>query len=106
MDTMTQLVELFGREKLGIASGRGEWATKRTLNAIWDFMNPKAMVFVEGEESSFNLDYNQELQLGKPEAYSLLKATRSIPSTEEVIYVGDSMEDLLMAQQANRSENR
>ena len=104
-DTLRLLAEIVGRTNLGIASGRGSLATQFTLQGLWGFFNPEAMVFIEDDEAANRSTGASRGPLNKPEAYALLKAARGLPAGP-ILYVGDSAEDLIMVQRANSNGHR
>lgn len=100
-ETLIELTNLFGEGNLGIVSGRGYYATQKTLGKLMDYFNPKAMVFTADDllkKSSF------DKELAKPSPYPLLKAANCFHG--KVIYVGNSTEDLLMEERANKIVNK
>ena len=44
--------------------------------------------------------------IGKPSPYSLLTVSKSLSKKGKILYVGDSAEDILMTQKANKKSNR
>ncbi len=94
--TLKLLSARFGKKGIGIASGRGSVATLYTLNSLTKYLNSSAMVFLEDVDS----EELAKKDLGKPSPYSLLRAAESIPNNNSILYVGDSAEDLLMANNA------
>lgn len=94
--TVVQLRDNLGKKSLGIASGRGGVATRFTLRELWGSFNSEAAVFIEDEEAS-----SKDVKVGKPEPYALLKAAKAM-NGRLILYVGDSTEDFLMAERANR----
>jgi phosphoglycolate phosphatase-like HAD superfamily hydrolase len=74
---------------LALVSGRSKLASEYTLEPIFKWFNKKACVFLEDEDR----------QYAKPNPYGILKAM-NILSSKNAIYVGDSVEDLVMAREA------
>jgi phosphoglycolate phosphatase-like HAD superfamily hydrolase len=96
--TLQMLSAKVGNQGIGIASGRGSVATLYTLRSLMKYLNSKAMVFLEDIDAEKLAKRN----LGKPYPYALLRAAQSLPNNSSVLYVGDSVEDLLMANNAKR----
>lgn len=102
-ETLEQLVRIVGKEKLGLVTGRGSLSTRETLQDLMAFFNLRASVFLEDEDirkKSTNVEYS------KPRPYPLLKAASGLSTFKKAIYVGDSMEDLLMVRNANSLDDR
>ena len=98
--TLSKLKEMFGKS-IGMATGRGSIGTFFTLRNIKDYLNPKALVFLE----DINPKVLEEKRYGKPEPYALLKASEPFANGASVIYVGDSAEDLIMARRASKTKD-
>ncbi|AJZ75764.1 HAD family hydrolase [Candidatus Nitrosotenuis cloacae] len=74
------------QNKIAIVTGRGKQSTMYSLNQLFDRFNVAASVFLE----------DKPRRLAKPNPKSLIMSINSMNS-KCVVYVGDSMEDLLMA---------
>jgi phosphoglycolate phosphatase-like HAD superfamily hydrolase len=96
-ETLDQLAFMFGEAKFGVASGRPLKLTKHALSGLLDKFNSKAMVFFEEIEA---------VKLNKPNPFSLLKASEGLEPFKYALYIGDSMEDMLMVEEANRVDDR
>ena len=79
---------------LTIVSGRSELAAEYSLWPILDTFNQEACVFLEGERR----------QYAKPNPYAVLKAMKNI-GAHTAIYVGDSLEDLIMVRRAEEKNH-
>ncbi|MBM3897547.1 MAG: hypothetical protein FJ358_03355 [Thaumarchaeota archaeon] len=97
--TMSKLKKMFG-ESIGMATGRGSIGTFFTLREVKDYLNPKALVFLEDIDPKVL----EEKKYGKPEPYALLKSSEPFANGASVIYVGDSAEDLIMARRASKTK--
>jgi HAD superfamily phosphatase len=97
--TLSKLKEKFGTS-IGMATGRGSIGTFFTLLNVKDYLNPKALVFLEDIDPKVL----EEKKYGKPEPYALLKASEPFANGASVIYVGDSAEDLMMARRASKTK--
>ena len=98
--TLSKLKEKFG-DAIGMATGRGSIGTFFTLRTAADYLNPKALVFLEDIDPRVL----EEKRYGKPEPYALLKASEPFANSTSVIYVGDSAEDLIMARRASKTRD-
>lgn len=87
---------LFTRFKgnLGLISGRSKVASYFTLDKIMHYFDKEACVFLEDEKR----------ELSKPSTFSLHQVTGNL-NVNSAIYVGDSVEDLLMVEYFN-NENK
>ncbi|MCS7142974.1 MAG: hypothetical protein NZ920_04160 [Aigarchaeota archaeon] len=86
--------ELIGR-KLGMVTGRDSVTTIEVLGKLWEYFNPKACVFLLDEFMRGTPEV-----AGKPSPYGLIKSALAFEAVDDVIYVGNSTEDLLMARSA------
>lgn len=98
--TLAKLKELFGKS-IGIATGRGSVGTFFTLGKIRGYLNSNALIFLEDIDPKIL----EEKKYGKPEPYALIKASEAFPNGTNIMYVGDSAEDLIMAKRANKTKN-
>lgn len=85
---MQMLQKEFG-EKIAIVSGRGIESIRYSLKGILDSFDITSSAFLEDEPRS----------LAKPNPAALIRAIKSMDSSN-CLYVGDSMEDYIMAKQA------
>ncbi len=92
-ETMKKLSKIFDG-KIAIVSGRSRLAAEYSLEPLYNFICSNACVFLDDESR----------KRAKPNPYALRRATRML-STRSTIYVGDSMEDLLMAKKAAEAYN-
>ena len=77
-------------DKIGIVTGRGFNAISSSLKEILNQFNVKNSVFLEDEPRD----------LAKPNPQSLIRAMEGLNS-KNCLYVGDSMEDMMLAQKAS-----
>ncbi len=87
-ETMKKLSILF-HGKIAIVSGRSRLAAEYSLEPLYKYIRSNACVFLDDESRKH----------AKPNPYALRRATKML-SAKSTIYVGDSMEDLLMAKKA------
>ncbi len=84
------LQKRFGK-KTAIVTGRGKQSIKYSLKELLDGFDLRSSVFLEDEPR----------KLAKPNPKSLLMSIHGL-KTKHCIYVGDSMEDLIMAKKASK----
>ncbi|RLI42400.1 hypothetical protein DRO64_06410, partial [Candidatus Bathyarchaeota archaeon] len=101
-ETLDSLISLFGRKNLGIASGSRRESAEYILNGLIEKFNSEALIFLDDVEEA-------ERSLGrclrKPHPFSLLRASEGLEGSR-MIYVGDSVEDALMAREASRKNGK
>jgi phosphoglycolate phosphatase-like HAD superfamily hydrolase len=90
MNLAKSLQKKFGK-KTAIVTGRGRQSIRYSLKKLLDSFDLRSSVFLEDKPRN----------LAKPNPKALLMAIAGIKS-RHCIYVGDSMEDLLMAKKANK----
>jgi HAD superfamily hydrolase (TIGR01548 family) len=99
--TLERLTRTLGRESLGIVSGRSRIGTEYTLRGLMRYFNPKAQIFVEDLERQGGID-----AVEKPDPRLLLRASATWGAGGCILYVGDSVEDVIMTQRANQFSER
>ena len=77
-------------DKIAIVTGRGFDAISSSLKEILNQFNVENSVFLEDESRD----------LAKPNPQSLIRAMKGLDS-KNCLYVGDSMEDMILAQKAS-----
>ncbi len=88
--TMKKLNKMF-KGNLAIVSGRSRLAAEYSLKPIIKYFNSAACVFLEDKKREY----------AKPNPYAV-KYAMKVMSARTAIYVGDSVEDLLMARRAEK----
>jgi HAD superfamily hydrolase (TIGR01549 family) len=88
--TMKKLNKMF-KGNLAIVSGRSRLAAEYSLKSIIKYFNSDACVFLEDKKREY----------AKPNPYAIKHAMK-LMSARTSIYVGDSVEDLLMARRAEK----
>jgi HAD superfamily phosphatase len=88
--TMKKLNKMF-KGNLAIVSGRSRLAAEYSLKPIIKYFNSDACVFLEDKKREY----------AKPHPYAV-KYAMKVMSARTAIYVGDSVEDLLMARRAEK----
>jgi len=82
-------------DKISIVTGRGIESIRYSLKELFDEFNVKQSVFLEDEPRS----------VAKPNPESLIRTIHGLES-RFCLYVGDSMEDYIMAQKASEMGNK
>jgi phosphoglycolate phosphatase-like HAD superfamily hydrolase len=103
---LKKLALLLGGRKLGIASGSWSKPAKYVLGDLIEQFDPRALIFLENAveaERKLSKEKGVLVNLRKPNPYSLLKAAEGLGEPNLVLYVGDSMEDALMAEDASKT---
>jgi len=98
--TLYELTEILGRKNFGIVSGRDYLSAKHTLNKILDEYKEEALLFLQ--------DFKPEIfeKFKKPNPLLLMKSAEGLNHFKYAIYVGDSVEDILMVKKANEIDPR
>lgn len=89
-ETVRRLSDLTQRG-LALVTGRGRWETERTMKPLLRYLNLDASIYTA--------DLGPEYE--KPSPKPLIESARLL-GAESIIYVGNSMEDLLTAQAASK----
>jgi len=87
---LIQMLKKRFSDKIAVVTGRGYNAINSSLKEILTQFNVKNSVFLEDEPRN----------LAKPNPESLIRSIKGLKS-KNCLYVGDSMEDLIMAQRAS-----
>ena len=94
-NTVRKLIERFN-DKIAMVSGRSKIAAAYALDHKFDLLNEKNSVFLEDENRKF----------AKPNPYGLKKIIKKINTKNDILYCGDSVEDLIMARRAEEELNQ
>lgn len=94
-ETLLRLRDLLGAGSLGIVTGRERYTTIRVLDGVIDLFEERACVFLLDESRSGLGDV-----VSKPSPYGLIKSVAALGDPKEVLYVGNSAEDLYMCRYA------
>lgn len=98
-ETLQSLSSLLRNGALGIVSGRSRLGTEYSLAELMQFFSEGPMIFLEDHDENVN---PKKPIPGKPRPESLLLAADQLETSKRILYVGDSTEDLIMTQNANR----
>jgi len=105
-ESLDQLTSLLGKANFGVVSGSRFEPAKYILKEILDRFNPKALVFldeIERTEIEYSIRDGLRVNLKKPNPFSLLKALEAMNPVNLALYVGDSMEDVMMVREATKT---
>jgi phosphoglycolate phosphatase-like HAD superfamily hydrolase len=94
MDTLERLIKLLGGNRFGIASGSPSGTGRYVLGKIADIIPCNAQIWYDTVEEAQRLENKNEIH--KPHPYSLLRAAQAFWPYKNVLYVGDTMADLIM----------
>ena len=92
---MLEILKKKFKNKIAIVTGRGTESIRYSLKEVFEEFDLKNSVFLEDEERA----------LAKPNPDSLIRSIQGLESSH-CLYVGDSMEDLIMAQKATQLGNK
>ena len=94
-NTVRKLIERFN-DKIAMVSGRSKIAAAYALDNKFYLLNEKNSIFLEDEDRKF----------AKPNPYGLKKIINKINTRNDILYCGDSVEDLIMARRAEEELNQ
>jgi len=102
-NTINLLSEMFGESNFGIVSGRAQLTAEYTLGNLMNRFNSDLTFFIEDEKSSTfkKGDSGKIDKISKPHPFALLKVEENTKKSGRILYIGDSMEDLIMVDQSN-----
>ncbi|MCS7094275.1 MAG: HAD family hydrolase [Thaumarchaeota archaeon] len=92
---LLKLKEQLGIGGLGMVTGRERYTTALVLNEVMGLFNERACVFLSDESRSGLGEV-----VSKPSPYGLIKSVVALGDVREVLYVGNSAEDLYMCSYA------
>jgi len=99
-ETLQLLSSLVPKGAIGIVSGRSRLGTEQTLGELMRFFQDGPTIFLEDHDPHIN---TKQPIPGKPSPESLLLAADHTRASRSIVYVGDSVEDLMMTNNANRA---
>ena len=94
-NTIRKIIERFN-SKIAMVSGRSKIAAAYALDNKFYLLNEKNSIFLEDEDRKF----------AKPNPYGLKKVINKINTRNDILYCGDSVEDLIMARRAEEELNQ
>jgi phosphoglycolate phosphatase-like HAD superfamily hydrolase len=98
--TLTDLSKIIGDKNFGIVSGRDFLSANHTLGKIINEYKEEALFFLQ----DYKIDTFEKLK--KPSPLLLFKSAHALNPFKYAIYVGDSIEDILMVENANEIDPR
>jgi len=107
--TLDQLASILNKPNLGISSGRSLKLAKYALEGLLKNFSSKALVFLDDIKTAERENGGEKrvaVSLGKPHPFSLLASSKGLEPFEFALYVGDSMEDVIMVKEANKLDSR
>ncbi len=108
-ETLEALESIVGEGRLGIASGSQRKPADYILGDILKRFNKDALIFYDDVMRAEREALRRGQPVGnlkKPNPYSLLEAAKALEPFDSALYVGDSMGDLLMVEEARRLDAR
>jgi len=107
-NTMDLLSEMFEESNFGIVSGRAQLTAEYTLKNLMNRFNSDLTFFIEDETSLSSKKGDSEKidKISKPHPFALLKVEKNTKKSGRILYIGDSMEDIIMVDQSNCIMNR
>jgi len=94
-ETLRRLAEIYGAERLAIVAGRNRLTAQLALGDLYPHFNDRASVFIADEIMG-----GAPPTIQKPSPYGIIKSATDM-GLPILIYVGDSAEDALMAENAS-----
>ncbi|MEM3584129.1 MAG: hypothetical protein QW193_02455 [Nitrososphaerales archaeon] len=103
-ENLREITSIIGKSNFGIASGRPFASTKYTMKELLDEFKPEAKVFLEdiNEAERRAKQKGEIMDLSKPNPYSLTNCAKGLMPFNFALYIGDSMEDFIMVELANK----
>jgi phosphoglycolate phosphatase-like HAD superfamily hydrolase len=107
-DSLRRLSSILGGARFGIASGSRLKPARYILRDLMGWFDPKATVFLDDVERAEDEYFKKKLRvnLKKPNPFSLLKSASGLEPFNIALYVGDSIEDVIMVNEAIKDDPR
>ncbi len=108
-ESLDQLASVLGSANFGVSSGRPFNLALYTLNGLLERFNPEALFFLDRIEAAERENAGRKgscVRLKKPNPFSLLESSRAFEPFRFALYVGDSVEDVIMVKEANGVDSR
>jgi phosphoglycolate phosphatase-like HAD superfamily hydrolase len=108
-EILDELFGIFGKRNLGIASGSKADLARYVLKDVTEQFKPESLIFldnIEKTEREYSHKGIPKASLRKPNPFSLFKASEAFSPFRFAIYVGDSMEDVMMVKEAAKTDSR
>jgi len=97
-ETLDQLEEIIGGARFGVASGSLANTARHALGAALGRFSPEAQVWHDDIEQAEAATGRRDL--GKPNPYPLTRSAEPYQPITRVLYVGDTVADMLTAERA------
>ena len=97
-ETLDQMTEIIGGDRLGIASGRPFKTARYNLEAVLERFRPEAQAWLDDVEEAEEAAGHRGL--GKPNPYLLTRSAEPYQPVTRALFVGDTVADMLMAENA------
>ena len=106
-ETLNRLITSVGKQNIGIISGRDHISASKTLGSLIKNFESENLFFLgERLHSDVRKGKRTDPLLNKPNPEILIQAMKNLGDIQRCLYVGDSAEDLLMVQRANKIVSR
>ncbi len=106
-ETLNRLITSVGKQNIGIVSGRDLISAAKTLGSLIKNFESENLFFLMGDpKSDAREGKSTESFLNKPNPEILIQAVKNLGDIQRCLYVGDSAEDLIMVQRANKIVSR
>jgi phosphoglycolate phosphatase-like HAD superfamily hydrolase len=104
---MDLLKRRFTKRKMGIISGRDYISASKTLGSLMNNFEKNNLVFLM-DKTSHEATKQEHLKPlpNKPNPEIIIEAAKNMGLFRQCLYVGDSAEDLIMVQRANKIASR
>jgi phosphoglycolate phosphatase-like HAD superfamily hydrolase len=107
-DSLRRLSSILSGARFGIASGSRLKPARHILRDLLGWFDPRATVFLDDIEKAEDeyLERKLRVNLKKPNPFSLLKSASGLEPFNIALYIGDSMEDVIMVNEAIKDDPR
>jgi len=107
-ETLKRLSLILGDRRLGVASGSKFKSAEYILRDLLATFNPEALVFLDRIEKAERKYAERGLKVNfkKPNPFSLLEAAKALEPFRFILYVGDSIEDVIMVNKVRETDRR
>lgn len=108
-ETINKLSSLIGGARFGISSGSRFLPVKYVLGNLLDIFSREATTFLD-DILEIEMEYSSrgflKVNLGKPNPYPLFRSAWGLEPFRAALFVGDSIEDALAVERANKLDPR
>ncbi len=103
-ETLAETSKIIGTENYGIASGSIQNTAKHVLGPVKELFKEGAQVWMD--DVLFYMRGQPDINLHKPDPFSLVKAAEGFEPFKKVLYVGDTMADLFTVRNTQKVDQR